>query len=186
MSAADESFRGQVAIVTGAGKGLGRSYALELAARGVSVVVNNRRTNDPPGAPSADAVVAEIRGAGGKACADYSCAQEPGAGQALVDRAISEYGRLDIVLSNAGGDRPGSFHKQSLPAFEAIVEANFLGAARLVHAAWPVLRDRGYGRILVSTSSAGLLPFPPSLPLFPLSLLFHSPSASPFLSLLIS
>jgi NAD(P)-dependent dehydrogenase (short-subunit alcohol dehydrogenase family) len=156
MRLAEESLRGQVAIVTGAGKGLGRSYALELAARGACVVVNNRTTNDPVEAPSADAVVAEIGRAGGTACADYSSAQEPGAGQGLVDKAISEYGRLDIVLSNAGGDRPCSFHKQSLPEFEAIVEANFLGAARLVHAAWSVLRDSGYGRVLVSTSSAGL------------------------------
>lgn len=145
---------GRVALVTGAGKGLGRAYALELAARGARVLVNNRLRQGQP--DSASAVAEEIRRLGGVAEANHESAEADGAGERLVRDALEKFGGLDIVLANAGLDTPGSFHKQSLHDFEYIFEVNFLGTARLLHAAWPQLRAADRGRALVSTSSAGL------------------------------
>ena len=143
-----------VAIVTGAGKGLGRAYALKLASLGVNVVVNNRTHPDQPN--SADAVVAEIKALGGSAVAEYSSAQDPDSGLNLFNKALETWGQLDIVVANAGFDHPQSFHKQSFADFEAIMETNFYGTARLLHAVWPHLRATGYGRVIVSSSTAGL------------------------------
>lgn len=143
-----------VAIVTGAGKGLGRAYAHKLASLGIRVVVNNRSHPDQPN--SADAVVAEIKALGGSAIAEYSSAQDPESGINLLNKALDTWGRLDIVLANAGFDHPQSFHKQSFADFEAIMETNFYGTARLLHAVWPHLRSAGYGRVIVSSSTAGL------------------------------
>lgn len=143
-----------VAIVTGAGKGLGRAYAHKLASLGIHVVVNNRSHTDQPN--SADAVVAEIKASGGSAVADYSSAQDPESGISLLNKALDTWGRLDIVVANAGFDHPQSFHKQSFADFEAIMETNFYGTARLLHAVWPHLRTAGYGRVVVSSSTAGL------------------------------
>ena len=143
-----------VAIVTGAGKGLGRAYALKLASLGINVVVNNRSHQDQPN--TADAVVAEIKGLGGSAVAEYSSAQDPDSGFNLLNKALDTWGRLDVVVANAGFDHPQSFHKQSFADFEAIMETNFYGTARLLHAVWPHLRSTGYGRVAVSSSTAGL------------------------------
>ena len=144
----------QVAIISGAGKGLGRAYALELAQRGIRVVVNNRTHADQPS--SAEAVVNEIKAFGGDAIAHHGAADHAECGMDLVQAALSNWGRLDIVVANAGFDRPQSFHNQSLADFDAIMETNFAGTARLLHSAWPVLREANYGRIVVSTSTAGL------------------------------
>lgn len=143
-----------VAIVTGAGKGLGRAYAHKLASLGIRVVVNNRSHPDQPN--SADAVVAEIKALGGSAIAEYSSAQDPESGINLLNKALDTWGRLDIVVANAGFDHPQSFHKQSFADFEAIMETNFYGTARLLHAVWPHLRSAGHGRVVVSSSTAGL------------------------------
>ena len=143
-----------VAIVTGAGKGLGRAYAHKLANLGIRVVVNNRSHPDQPN--SADAVVAEIKALGASAVAEYSSAQDPESGINLLNKALDTWGRLDIVVANAGFDHPQSFHKQSFADFEAIMETNFYGTARLLHAVWPHLRSAGYGRVVVSSSTAGL------------------------------
>jgi NAD(P)-dependent dehydrogenase (short-subunit alcohol dehydrogenase family) len=148
------SLAGRVAIVTGAGKGLGRAYALKLAEQGARVLVNNRVREGEPS--SADRVVEEITGAGGIALADYSPVEHRSAGDDLVAHALDGFGALDIVVANAGLDRPRSFHKQAWEAFDEIVRINFLGAARLLHAAWPRLRQRDTGRALVSVSTAGL------------------------------
>jgi NAD(P)-dependent dehydrogenase (short-subunit alcohol dehydrogenase family) len=156
MSRKNQNLRDRVAIVTGAGKGLGRAYALHLAALGASLVVNNRTSNDAPGASSADAVVGEITAGGGKAVANYDGVEADGAGERLVSDALAHFGRLDIVVSNAGIDRAASFQKQSVADFEMVMQVNFLSVARLLHAAWPVMREANYGRVLVSTSSAGL------------------------------
>ena len=145
------SLQDQVAIVTGAGKGLGRAYALHLAAMGARVVVNNRTSTER----SADAVVAEIRALGGNAVANYDSVEKADAGQCLVADALEHYGRLDIVIANAGIDSAASFHKQAMDDFERVMQINFFAVARLLHAAWPVLRDANYGRVLVSTSTAG-------------------------------
>jgi NAD(P)-dependent dehydrogenase (short-subunit alcohol dehydrogenase family) len=145
---------GRVAIVTGAGKGLGRAYAIELARQGARVLVNNRVREGQPN--SADAVVEEIRAFGGSAEADYTSVESDDSGTELVSHALDAFGALDTVVANAGMDHPRSFHKQQWSDFEAIFRVNFYGAARLLHAAWPGLRDSGRGRALVSISSAGL------------------------------
>ena len=145
---------GQVAIVTGAGKGLGRAYALRLAAEGARVLVNNRVREGQPN--SADAVVAEIRALGGTAEADYSSVEGESAGADLLTHAMDSFGALDIVVANAGLDHPRSFHRQEWGAFEDIFRINFFGTARLLHAAWPRLRETPDARALVSISTAGL------------------------------
>lgn len=145
-----------MAIVTGAGKGLGKAYALHLASLGARVVVNNRAINDPPGSSSADAVVSEICALGGDAIANYDCVEESGAGERLVASALQRYGRLDIIISNAGIDRAGSFHKQNMADFETVMQINFHSVAHLLYAAWPHLLEASYGRVLLSTSTAGL------------------------------
>lgn len=145
----------RVVIVTGAGKGLGRAYALDLAARGASVVVNNRwmDRNQPS---TAQAVAAEIRGRGGRAVANVDPAEAPETGEALVALAVSEFGRLDGVISNAGVPETKRLHRQTRQGFQRIFDINFFGAFHLVQAAWPVLSEAPAGRIVVSASSAGL------------------------------
>jgi NAD(P)-dependent dehydrogenase (short-subunit alcohol dehydrogenase family) len=146
----------RVAIVTGAGKGLGKAYALHLASLGAKVVVNNRTANDPEGSSSADLVVDTIRTLGGEATANYDSVEDASSGDQLVACAMQHYDRLDIVLSNAGIDCARSFHKLDMADFERVMEINFTSVARLLHAAWPQMRQAGYGRIVVSTSTAGL------------------------------
>jgi NAD(P)-dependent dehydrogenase (short-subunit alcohol dehydrogenase family) len=147
--------RDRVVIVTGAGKGLGRAYALDLAARGASVVVNNRWADrDQPS--SAQAVVAEIRANGGQAVANLDPAEEPETGASLVAQALSDFGRLDAVVSNAGVPETLRLHRQTSEGFRRVFDINFFGAFHLVHAAWPVLSAAPAGRIVVSASSAGL------------------------------
>ena len=152
---ATPDLRDRVAVVTGAGKGLGRAYALDLAARGASVVVNNRWVDR--GQPSsAEAVVAEIRARGGRAVATFDPAEDPATGEALVARALGEFGRLDAVVSNAGVPQTVRLHRTTPEGFRGIFDINFFGALSLVQAAWPALSASGAGRVVVSTSSAGL------------------------------
>lgn len=156
MTTQNHNLRGRVAIVTGAGKGLGRAWALHLASLGAQLVINNRGSTDQPGGSSADAVASEIRNRGGEAVANYDCVEQANAGERLVATALEYFGRLDIVIANAGIDRADSFHKLDMEDFESVVEINFLAVARLLHAAWPVLRNANYGRVLLATSTAGL------------------------------
>ncbi len=150
-----QGFEDKVALVTGAGKGLGRTYALLLAALGARVVVNNRRQgSDEPS--SADATVKAINAAGGTAVAEYSDVTAPGAGQALLDAALDSWGRLDIVIANAGVSEGRSFHKQSMEAFRRTFEINLFGTAAVVHPAFRHMYERHSGCILLSTSVAGL------------------------------
>ena len=146
---------GRVAIVTGAGNGLGRAYALELAAQGACVVVNNRWT-DRQRPSSADAVTAEIAARGGRAVASYDDAASPEAGEAMVDLALRTFGRLDAVLANAGVPETVRLHRQTPEGFRRIFEINFFGTLQLVHAAWATLAKSDAGRVVVSASSAGL------------------------------
>ena len=144
-----------VAIVTGAGKGLGRSYAIYLAARGARVVVNNRRrSNSEPS--SADEVVQAIRQAGGQAIASYESVEDPAAGERIVQQALDAWGRVDILINNAGVDQRSTFHKVSVEQFRQIFDINFYGSLYVTHAAYARMRAAGYGRIVVSTSVAGL------------------------------
>jgi len=147
----------RVAIVTGAGTGLGRAYALRLAADGLRVVVNNRRREiDAAGRGSADRVVDGIRAAGGEAVANYEDVCAIGAGERMVAQALETWGRLDALVNNAGVDQHAPFHKIDLAAFRSIFDVNFLGTLQVTHAAWAHMRAVGHGRVLVSTSSAGL------------------------------
>ena len=151
------ALHGRVAIVSGAGKGLGRAYALHLAGCGVSVLVNNRRHDGEADAQtSAQQTVDAILRAGGVACANWSDVSDPDSGQAMVQQALAAFGRLDIVVANAGIDRAASFHKQPLEDFRAVFEVGFFGNLHLAHAAWPHLMRQRYGRLVLTASSAGL------------------------------
>ena len=148
-------FDDRVAIVTGAGKGLGRAYAMLLAARGARVVVNNRRrSQDEPS--SADEVVQAIRQAGGQAIANYESVEDPTAGERMVQQALDAWGRIDVLVNNAGVDQRSTFHKVSVQQFRQIFDINFYGSLYVTHAAYARMRAAGYGRIVVSTSVAGL------------------------------
>ncbi len=147
----------RVVVVTGAGGGLGRAYALDLAARGWRVVVNNRRREvDAAGQGSAQRVVREILAAGGEAIANEADVCDSASGAALVAQALACWGRLDAVVANAGVDQHQAFHKISVDDFRAIFDVNFFGSLYLLHAAYTHMRANNHGRIVVSTSSAGL------------------------------
>ncbi|PND54369.1 serine/threonine protein kinase [Mycobacterium sp. ENV421] len=150
---------GRVAIVTGAGGGLGRSHALRLAAGGGLVVVNDlgvRKEGGGENATAAQDVVAEIRAAGGVAVPDdHDIASEAGA-RAVVESALQAFGRLDIVVNNAGILRDATFHKMTVKQWEAVRQVHLDGTVLMTRAAWPHLREQRYGRVVVTTSGAGL------------------------------
>lgn len=143
---------GRVAVVSGGGKGLGRSFCLALARQGAKVVVNNRN----PAAGAAGRVVAEITAAGGEAVADYGDAADPASGEALVTAALERWGRLDICVANAAIGTPGMFHKQPDAEFAEVLQINLLGSVRLARAAMAVMRPTGFGRIILVASTGGL------------------------------
>lgn len=147
----------RVAVVTGAGGGLGRVYALDLAARGMRVLVNNRRRQvDEHGLSAAQGVAKEIRDQGGEAIANEDDAIDPAAGARMVAQALKTWGRLDALVANAGVDQHKAFHRIGLEEFREIMEINFFGALNATHAAYAHMRAQGHGRIVISTSSAGL------------------------------
>ena len=147
----------QVAIVTGGGKGLGRAFALDLARRGVRVVVNNRnREVDADGRGPADHVVAEIEAAGGAAVAHHGAVEDPASADGMVDLALGEWGRLDILITSAGISGLQMFHKATLDNFRQVLDVNVLGTVLVASAAARVMRAAGHGRILMVSSTAGL------------------------------
>ena len=151
-------FDNRVAIVTGAGVGLGRQHALLLASRGAKVVVNDTGAGpDGRGGDSAvaDRVVDEIRAAGGVAIADHGDVCDPAAAQALVGAAVAAWGRLDILVNNAGILRDRSFAKIDLADFNAVMQVHLMGTVNCSHAAWPLMVQQKYGRVVVTTSVAG-------------------------------
>jgi NAD(P)-dependent dehydrogenase (short-subunit alcohol dehydrogenase family) len=152
-------FDGRVAIVTGAGGGLGRQHALALAARGAKVVVNDLggTLDGNGGTPkAAQAVVDEIRAAGGAAIASGASVTDAAAVQAMVDEAIRSWGRVDILINNAGILRDKSFAKMTLDDFRLVVEVHLMGAVNCTKAVWETMRAQNYGRIVMTTSSSGL------------------------------
>ncbi len=155
----DIRFDGRTAIVTGAGGGLGRSHALALAARGARVVVNDMGgALDGTGGSqaAADRVVADIREAGGEAVASYDSVAEPEAAAAIVARAVDAFGGVDILVNNAGILRDKTFKKMALADFDEVVQVHLMGSVYVTKAAFPRMAERGYGRIVLTTSAAGL------------------------------
>ena len=152
-------FDDRVAIVTGAGNGLGRSHAMLLASRGAKVVVN-----DPGGAvdgkggdhAAADKVVAEIKSAGGAAVPNYESVADPKSAANIVKTAVDAFGTVDIVVNNAGVLRDKTFHNMTVEDFDFVVKVHFLGTAYVTHAAWPILRAKAYGRVVVTSSNSGI------------------------------
>ena len=152
----DLRFDGKVAIVTGAGGGLGRSHALLLASRGAKVVVNDlggSHTGEGKSSSAADKVVDEIKAAGGTAVANYDSVED---GDKIVKTAIDAFGRVDILINNAGILRDVSFPKMSQSDWDLIYKVHVLGAFKCTFAAWPYMRDQGYGRIIMTASAAGI------------------------------
>jgi NAD(P)-dependent dehydrogenase (short-subunit alcohol dehydrogenase family) len=151
-------FDDRVAIVTGAGVGLGRCHALLLASRGAKVVVN-----DPGGSVDgtgnadavADKVVAEIKAAGGEAVASHASVADEKAAQSIIDTAMSTWGRLDILVNNAGILRDKAFVNMSVQDYEFVNQVHHFGTAYCTKAAWPIMRKQQYGRIVVTTSGSG-------------------------------
>ena len=153
------TFQNRVAIVTGAGTGLGRSHALELARRGVKVVVNDLggAVDGTGGSKSvAEHVVAEIEAAGGEAMADGADVTNPDQVQAMVDGALDRWGQIDILVNNAGILRDKSFAKMSLDDFRTVLDVHLWGSVVCAKAVWGPMRERGFGRIVLTSSSSGL------------------------------
>jgi NAD(P)-dependent dehydrogenase (short-subunit alcohol dehydrogenase family) len=141
-------FEGRVAIVTGAGGGLGREHALALAARGAKVVVNDLA--------AADAVVEQIRAAGGQAMASAASVTDFDAVQAMVAQAVEAWGRVDILVNNAGILRDKTFAKMEMADFRLVMDVHLMGAVHCCKAVWDLMRTQLYGRIVMTTSSSGL------------------------------
>lgn len=153
-------FNGRVAIVTGAGAGLGRVYALELAKKGAKVVVNDvGGAKDGSGEKSrsaADRVVEEIKAMGGKAAASYDSVSTPEGGEAIVAKAVEVFGKVDILINNAGILRDRSFGKMEVEDWKKVLSVHLDGAYNVTKPAFLIMREKGYGRIVMITSAAGL------------------------------
>ncbi|KAJ10226.1 SDR family NAD(P)-dependent oxidoreductase [Pseudomonas aeruginosa] len=152
-------FDGRVAIVTGAGNGLGRSHALGLAARGAKVVINDLGgARDGSGASSsaAEAVVEEIRAAGGEAFANGANVANYDEVQEMVEQARAKWGRIDILINNAGILRDATFSKGSLDDFWKVVDVHLRGTVNCTKAVWDLMREQNYGRIVLTSSASGL------------------------------
>lgn len=155
----DLRFDDRVAVVTGGGRGLGRSYALLLAAEGAKVVVNDSGgtiAGDGSDTTPADQVVREIAAAGGEAIASTESVSTPDGGKAIIDAALNRYGRIDILVHNAGNVRRASLKEMSYDDFEAVVDVHLRGAFHVVRPAFPLMCQAGYGRIVLTSSIGGL------------------------------
>jgi len=153
------TFDGQVAVITGAGGGLGRTYALELARRGARVVVNDLGgAVDGTGASTsaADVVVDEINRAGGEAVANYDSVSSEDGGAAIIQTAVDAFGTVDIVVNNAGILRDRSFANMEMAEIEAVLDVHLKGAFYVTHPAFQVMKEKGYGRLVFTSSAAGL------------------------------
>lgn len=149
----------KVVIVTGAGGGLGRAYARFLAANGALVVVNDlggARDGSGAGTSMADAVVEEIRELGGRSVANYSSVASAEGAAEIVATAVSEFGTVDGIVSNAGILRDSTFLKMTDDNWDAVLKVHLYGAYYIIHAAWPHFRDQKFGRVVVATSTSGL------------------------------
>ena len=156
---ADLRFDGRVAVVTGGGRGLGRAYALLLASQGAKVVVNDpggSLAGDGTDARPAEEVVREITAAGGEAVASTDSVATPAGGKAIIDAALDRYGRIDILIHNAGNVRRASLKEMTYDDFDAVLDVHLRGAFHVVRPAFPLMCDAGYGRIVLTSSIGGL------------------------------
>lgn len=152
-------FKGQVAIVTGAGNGLGRSHALMLAKRGAKVVVNDLGgsvNGEGAGSNAAQQVVAEIQALGGEAVASGANVADFDAVSAMVQEVMAKWGRVDILINNAGILRDKSFSKMEMSDFRLVMDVHVMGAVHCCKAVWEIMKAQNYGRILLTSSSSGL------------------------------
>jgi len=155
----DLGFDGKVAIITGAGGGLGRSHALELAKRGALVVVNDLGGSvDGQGGShtAAQQVVDEIKAAGGEAVPNYDSVATPEGGESIVKTAIDSFGRVDIIINNAGILRDASFKNMTKEMLDPVLDVHLKGAFNVTRPAWQLMREQGYGRIVNTSSGAGV------------------------------
>jgi NAD(P)-dependent dehydrogenase (short-subunit alcohol dehydrogenase family) len=153
------SFEGRVAIVTGAGGGLGRAYALDLARRGAKVVVNDlggARDGSGASLSAAQAVVDEIAAFGGEAMANGASVTDMAAIEKMVANVKERWGRIDILINNAGILRDKTFAKMTLDDFRTVLDVHLMGSVNCTKAVWDLMREQAYGRILMTTSSTGL------------------------------
>lgn len=152
-------FDGRVVVITGAGRGLGRAYALLLAARGAKVLVNDPGVSiqgEGIDAGPAEAVAREIRAAGGEAVVSTESVATPEGGAAIIRTALDRYGRIDALIHNAGNVRYGSLKEISHEDFRAVVDVHLMGAFHVVRPAFPVMCEAGYGRVVLTSSIGGL------------------------------
>jgi NAD(P)-dependent dehydrogenase (short-subunit alcohol dehydrogenase family) len=159
-SIGDLRFDDQVAVITGAGGGLGKQYALLLAARGARIVVNDTGgsvTGDGSNTDAASVVAEEIRQQGGQAVADSHSVTSSEGGMAIIDTALGAWGRVDIVINNAGIVRDAPFEDMTPERFEPLVDVHLNGAFHVTRPAWKVMREQRYGRIVNTCSAAGIL-----------------------------
>lgn len=152
------NFDGRVAVITGAGRGLGRAYAHLLASRGARVVVNDpgfAQSGEGADATPAEEVVAEIRAAGGQAIANFDSVATPEGGQAIIDAAVAEWGRVDILVHNAGNRRRGPMTEMTADTYNAVLAVHLQGAFHMARAAFPLMAAAKYGRIILTSSIGG-------------------------------
>ena len=155
----DTSFDGRVAVVTGGGGGLGRAYSLELARRGARVVVNDLGGSvdgSGAGTRAADAVVAEIKAVGGEALASYDSVSSPEGGEAIIGAAVEAFGTVDVVINNAGILRDRSFSNLTLDDLHGVLDTHLKGAFYVSMPAFKVMKEKGYGRFVHTSSNSGL------------------------------
>ena len=149
----------RVIVVTGAGGGLGRQYAMTLAREGANVVVNDlggARDGTGAGSAMADQVVSEIKEAGGRAVANYDSVADSDGAQSIIQTALDEFGAVHGVVSNAGILRDGTFHKMTFDNWDSVLKVHLYGGYNVIRAAWPHFREQSFGRVVVATSTSGL------------------------------
>jgi NAD(P)-dependent dehydrogenase (short-subunit alcohol dehydrogenase family) len=154
----DSSFAAKVVVITGAGRGLGRSHAIEFARRGARVVVNDLggAVDGTGSGTTAQTVVDEIIELGGEACANTDSVTTKGGAAAIIDTAVQNYGRVDILVNNAGILRDKTFANISIENFRAVLDVHLMGSVLVTKEAWPVMRENNWGRVVFTSSGSGM------------------------------